>query len=147
MTTPLWVLLGFAVWTLLVLLAGIGVRRWTLILGGRAQLTDFPADTVHGTTAYRRAMRAHANCVENLPVFGAIAFVAFAAQVNSALMDGLAVAVLVARVCQSLVHMSLAESNVTVLVRFIFFAVQLIAMLWMAAEVAFAASASLPSGL
>jgi hypothetical protein len=141
MTTPLWVLLGFAAWTVLVLIAGIGVRRWTLILGGRAQLTDFPADTVHGTTAYRRAMRAHANCVENLPVYGAIAVAVFAAQVGGALIDGLAVAVLAARICQSLIHMSFAESNITVLVRFTFFAVQLVAMLWMAAEVAIAASA------
>ena len=31
MTTPLWVLLAFAVWTLLVLLAGVGVHRWSRI--------------------------------------------------------------------------------------------------------------------
>jgi uncharacterized MAPEG superfamily protein len=141
MPVPIWALLGFAVWTLLVLTVGIGVRRWSLILSGRALITDFPADTVHGSAAYRRAMRAHANCVENLPVYGAVAIAAVIAQVSSSLVDVLAVTVLVARVCQSLVHLSWTETKVTVFVRFTFFAIQLIAMLWMAAEVAFGASA------
>lgn len=135
MTTPLWVLLGFAVWTLVVLMVGIGVRRWSLILTGRAQLTDFPADAPHGSTAYRRAVRAHLNCVENLPVYGAIAVTAFAAQVTTPIMDTLAITFMAARVSQTLVHVSVIETNVTVLVRFIFFLIQIIAMFWMAAEV------------
>ena len=135
MTTPVWVLLSFALWTIAVLLAGIGVRRWSLILTGRAQLTDFPADQPHGTPAYRRAMRAHANCVENLPVYGAIVFALFAAQLSSNTLDALAVVFLVARICQSLVHMVLEETNTTVAVRFGFFFVQVAVMIWMAAVV------------
>jgi len=135
MNVTLWVFLGFAVWTVGVLMAGIGIRRWSLILTGRAQLTDFPADMPHGTPAYRRAMRAHANCVENLPVFGAIALAVYAAQVNAPVVDMLAVVFIVARVGQSLVHMLLAESNATVAVRFAFFLTQIVAMLWMALEV------------
>jgi hypothetical protein len=76
MSLPLWMLLGFAGWTLLVLLAGVGVRRWLLIFSGQASLTSFPGDTPHGSPAYRRATRAHANCVENLPVFAAIVLTA-----------------------------------------------------------------------
>jgi hypothetical protein len=135
MSISLWVLLAFACWTLLVLLIGVGIRRWTLILTGRAQLTDFPADVAHGSTAYRRAMRAHANCVENLPVYGAIALTAFAAQVDGALMDTLALAFIGARFGQSLIHMALIETNTTVLIRFLFFLAQVIAMFWMAAEI------------
>lgn len=135
MTIPLWMLLGFAVWTIAVLMAGIGVRRWALILTGRAQLTEFPADTPHGSAPYRRAVRAHANCVENLPVYGAIALTTFAAQVGGALIDALAMAVLAARIGQSLVHMTLVETNATVLIRFLFFLTQIVAMIWMAVEV------------
>jgi hypothetical protein len=135
-TTPLWVLLAFAMWTLAVLMAGIGIRRWSLILTGNAQLTDFPADTPHGTAAYRRAVRAHANCVENLPVYGALVVVAFAAQTQSATIDGLALVFIAARVCQSLIHMTFVETNATVMIRFLFFLIQVIAMAWIAAEIA-----------
>lgn len=135
MTTPLWALLAFAIWTLVVLLIGIGVRRWSLILTGRAQLTDFPADTTHGSTAYRRAVRAHLNCVENLPVFGAIVLIAAVTQVTSPVLDTLAIVFMAARVSQTLVHVSVTETNATVLVRFISFLVQIIAMFWMALEV------------
>lgn len=136
MTTPLWVLLALAVWTLAVLMVGVGIRRWSLILTGRAQLTDFPADMPHGTPAYRRAMRAHANCVENLPVYGAIALTISAAGADSFALDALALTVLGARIVQSLVHTLFAETNATVFVRFSFFFAQVIAMLWMAGEVA-----------
>ena len=135
MTIPLWVLLGFALWTLAILMVGIGISRWSLILTGAAQLTDFPGDRPHGGAAYRRAVRAHANCVENLPVFGAIVLVLYAVHLDSRLIDTLAVALLVARVCQSTVHMAFAETNTTVLVRFSFFSVQLVAMLWLALEI------------
>ncbi len=136
MTTPLWVLLAFAVWTLAVLLAGIGVRRWTLILTGRAQLTDFPADMPHGSTAYRRAMRAHANCVENLPVFGAVAFCAYTIQLREPAVDLAAIVFLAARIFQSLTHMLLPETNATVMLRFAFFFTQLVVMLYIATEIA-----------
>lgn len=59
MTLSLWMLLAFAGWTLLVLLTGVGVRRWSLIFTGRATLTSFPGGTPHGGVAYRRAVRAH----------------------------------------------------------------------------------------
>jgi len=135
-TIPLWVLLAFAMWTLAVLMVGIGIRRWSLILTGNAQLTDFPADTPHGTPAYRRAVRAHANCVENLSVYGAVTVAAFAAQAQSPTIDTLALVFIAARICQTLVHMTFAETNTTVMIRFLFFLTQIIVMIWIAAEVA-----------
>src|SRR5918994_5697715 len=85
---------------------------------------------------YRRAMRANMNCVENLPVFAAIVLCATATGTDSRLLDLLAGAILVARVCQTTVHLAFAPSNVAASVRFAFFFVQAICMLSMAASVA-----------
>lgn len=131
MTQSLWMLLGFAAWTLTVLMVGVGVRRWGLILTGRANLTSFPADTPHGSPGYRRAMRAHANCVENLPVFGAIVLTASAAHLEAAGFNQLAAVVLVARIAQSSIHLALPETNRTVAIRFTFFLAQIAAMIAM----------------
>ena len=60
-------LLGFAAWTLLLLSATVGVYRWSRILTGRAGAGAFQADNIQGEEWYKRAMRAHANCMENLP--------------------------------------------------------------------------------
>jgi uncharacterized MAPEG superfamily protein len=140
MTTPLWVLLAFAGWTLLLLLGTVGVYRWSRILTGRAAITEFPADAPHGTAMYRRAMRAHANCVENLPVYGAIALCAAVTAVHSASLDALAIALILARVAQSVVHVAFAETKLTVAVRFSFFFAQLVCMVAMGTLVATAAA-------
>lgn len=132
MSIALWSLLAFAVWTLVVLMIGVGLRRWALILGGRAQLTDFPGDSAHGSPAYRRAVRAHANCVENLPVYGAIAVTAHIAGVVSPLTDQLALFFMAARVCQSVTHMAFEETNTSIMIRFLFFLSQVVVMFWMA---------------
>jgi uncharacterized MAPEG superfamily protein len=131
MTLSLWMLLGFASWTLVVLLFGVGVRRWLLIFKGQAALTSFPGDQLHGSPAYRRATRAHVNCIENLPVFAAIVLTAAVAHLDSATMGALAAAVLGCRIVQTTVHLSLAESNGMVAVRFSFFLLQVIAMIAM----------------
>ncbi|HET6416660.1 MAG TPA: MAPEG family protein, partial [Polyangiales bacterium] len=75
MSIPVWVLLAFAVWTLLVLVLTVGIYRWGLIFAGRVQVKEFRADQIEGSDRYRRSMRAHLNCVENLPVYGAIVLV------------------------------------------------------------------------
>ena len=140
MTFPLWMLLAFAVWTLAVLLAGVGVRRWTLILQGKAGLASFPADKPHGSPAYRRAMRAHANCVENLGVFASLVLLAAAAHLRPPGFTPMTGAVMAARVLQSLTHMAFVERSRTVAVRFGFFFVQVMAMLAMAASLGLAAT-------
>ena len=124
MTVPAWMLLGFAVWTLLLLLFTIGVYRWTRIFSGSVPIRDFAADAAGGEEWYRRATRAHANCIENLPVFGAIVFALQVGHVTGRLVDALAVTVLAARICQSLVHVSLRHTNTVASVRFGFYFVQ-----------------------
>ncbi|HEX2931787.1 MAG TPA: MAPEG family protein [Candidatus Binatia bacterium] len=125
MTVPVWMLLGFAAWTILLLLATVGVYRWSRILTGRVPIRDFRADHVEGEDWYRRAMRAHANCVENLPLFGAIVFALYVSGVNSPTVNVLAVVILVARVAQSLVHVCFVQTNMVVSVRFAFYFVQM----------------------
>ena len=101
MPIPVWVLLGFATWTLLILFATVGVYRWSRILTGRTAIAAWRADEMQGTEWYRRAIRAHMNCVENLPIYTAIVVALLAARVTSPLLDGLAIVILLARICQS----------------------------------------------
>ena len=136
MNTALWVLLGFAAWTILTLLVGIGAVRWRLILTGRRRLNEFPADVPHGSPRYRRAMRAHANCVENLPVYGAVDVAATFSGTGGVALEILPPAFLLARVLQTLVHVICEETSLAVGVRFAFFFIQLVCMVWMGAVVA-----------
>ena len=129
MTIPMWMLLGFATWTLILLMAFVGVYRWVNILFWRASIASFRSDRLEGQDWYQRGTRAHANCVENLPVFGAIVFVMSATGVGGVAVDTLCTIVLVARVCQSLVHVSHVQTDAFVAVRFSFFSVQLVSFL------------------
>jgi uncharacterized MAPEG superfamily protein len=124
-------LLGFATWTALLLLFTVGVYRWGRILSGSVQIRNFPADASGGEDWYRRATRAHANCIENLPVFGVIVFGLYLANVGGTLVDTLAVTVLIARICQSLVHVCFVHTNTVASVRFTFFFVQFVCFLWL----------------
>lgn len=142
MTLSLWMLLGFAGWTLLVLLVGVGIMRWLLIFKGEAELVSFPGGVVHGSPAYRRATRAHANCVENLPVFAAIVLVASAAHLDPPRMGQLAVTVLATRILQTSIHMLLPESNASIAARFTSYLVQVMAMIAMTVLIVMAAAAA-----
>jgi uncharacterized MAPEG superfamily protein len=76
-------------------------------------------------------MRAHANCVENLPVFGAIVFGLYGGNVTGVWVNALAAAVLIARIMQSLVHACFIQTNTVAAVRFGFFFVQIVSFLWL----------------
>jgi uncharacterized membrane protein YecN with MAPEG domain len=130
------VLLAFAAWTLALLVCTVGVSRWSKVLSGRAKLTDFPADTPHGSPAYRRMMRAHANCVENLPLYTAVVVAATAISADTPRLDLLALTLMGARVLQTLTHVSFTETTVTVALRFVFFFAQVVSLVWMGLIVA-----------
>jgi len=119
-----WSLLGFAAWTLLLVVLTIGLPRIGAILQKRARPSSFDPSVPHGSDRYRRSMRAHANCVENLPVFAALVLLGTALHVPGALFQGVALVVLPARVIQSVAHIS-SGSDHAVLVRFGAFCVQL----------------------
>ncbi len=139
MTIPVWVLLAFAGWTLLILSLTVGVYRWARILTGRSEIREFHGANLEGTDFYVRAMRAHVNCIENLPVYGAIVLVAVIAQVDNRTMDTLALTLLGARVVHSLIHVSVTQTNFVAAMRWVFFFIQFLCMIAMGIVVASAA--------
>src|SRR5262245_29408036 len=129
MTIPQWTLLGFAAWTLALLMATVGVYRWGNILFAKAAIASFRSDALEGAGWYQRGTRAHANCIENLPVFGAIVYVIEAISLHGPVVDALCIAILASRIVQSLVHISHVQTNAFVSVRFSFYSVQLVSFL------------------
>lgn len=125
MSLPILMLLGFAAWTIVLLLATIGVYRWIRILAGPGLARGFGSEEVQGEDWYRRSVRAHANGIENLPVFGAIVLALHAGAVGGALVDGLAVTILAARIAQSSVHVAFIQTKPVVAARLGFFFVQI----------------------
>ena len=124
MSIPVLVLLGFAAWTLLTLFGSIGIYRWSRIVTGRASIAEWRADLPQGSAWYQRAMRAHMNCVENLPIYAAVVMALVATGLQSSTIDGLAIAMLAARVCQTSIHILLPQDNLAVGLRFGFFFAQ-----------------------
>ena len=123
---PELMLLGFATWTLLLLVTTVGSYRLSRIFRGRAGMGDFPADRIEGKDWYVRAMRAHANCIENLPVFAVLVYALRAFGIVSPAVDPLCALILAARIPQSLVHVSFVQTDRVVSVRFAFYFVQLL---------------------
>jgi uncharacterized MAPEG superfamily protein len=121
-----WALLGFVVWTLSVVLFAVGLPRIVAIVRGQAKANSFDASVPHGSERYRRSMRAHANCVENLPIFAALVLLGSLLDMSGDLFQLTAFAVLPARVLQSVAHIASGRSR-AVSVRFVFFSVQLVA--------------------
>lgn len=129
MTIPQWTLLGFAAWTLALLMATVGVYRWGNILFAKAAIASFRSDALEGAGWYQRGTRAHANCIENLPVFGVIVYVITILGLQGPVVDALCIATLAARIVQSCVHISHEQTNAFVAVRFSFYSVQLVSFL------------------
>jgi uncharacterized MAPEG superfamily protein len=124
MTIPVLVLLAFAAWTLLTLFGSVGVYRWSRILTGRASIAEWRADLPQGSEWYQRAIRAHMNCVENLPVYAAIVVALVATGVQSLAIDGLAVTMLAARIGQTVTHIMMPATNAAATLRFALFFLQ-----------------------
>jgi len=131
MSIPVLVLLGFAFWTLLTLFGSVGVYRWSRILTGRAEIGEWRADATQGADWYRRAMRAHANCIENLPVYGAIVVVMLATGASGPVLNWAAVILMVCRICQTVTHIAFKPTNAAASIRFAFFFAQALCMIVM----------------
>jgi hypothetical protein len=116
--------------------ASAGGYRWALILSGRASVAGWRADAPQGADWYQRVMRAHMNCVQNLPVYGAIIVALTATGLQSPLVDRLSETMMAARIGQTLVHVAMRQTNAVVSVRFTLFSVQLICMFATGAVVA-----------
>lgn len=121
MTPTALALLGFAAWTILMVLL-LGVTRTGLVFAGKKKANEFRATGEDlGSFGYR-ITRVHANCYENLPAAAAVMLYAIATS-QTAVTDGLALIFIGLRVAQSVVHL-LSTASPMVLVRFALFAAQ-----------------------
>ena len=128
MSPTLLALLGFLSWTLLLLVLMEAIRS-KLVLTGEVPANGFSPDNAGLSPFMQRLARAHANCLEGLPLFGGFMLVAVVAG-KSGVTDPLAYAVLAARVVQSVIHLA-STSPLAVKARFTAFAVQMgIAIHW-----------------
>ncbi|MGN2249553.1 MAPEG family protein [Frateuria sp. GZRe14] len=121
-------LTGFITWTLLLLVL-MEIVRTQLVLRGKVPANGFTPDNAGLSPFMQRLARAHANCIESLPVFGGLLIVAIATD-RASVTDPLAYVLLGARLFQSSVHLASVSSR-AVTVRFGAFAVQMaIAAYW-----------------
>ena len=126
-----YVLVSLAAWTL-ALLVLMEVLRTQLVLSKTVRANAFRPDNANLSPFMQRLARAHANCVESLPVFATLLVAALLAG-KTVLTDPLAPWLLAARVVQSSVHLA-SLSVAAVSLRFAAFAVQIvIAVYWSAA--------------
>ena len=128
MSPTLLALLGFLSWTLLLLVL-MEVIRSKLVLTGEIPANGFNPGNSNLSPFMQRLARAHANCLEGLPIFGGLMLLAVVAG-KSNVTDPLAYALLAARIVQSAIHL-LSTSSTAVTARFTAFALQLtIAVYW-----------------
>ncbi len=116
------VLTLFIGWTLLLLVV-MELLRSRLVVTGRIAPNAFQPDNANLSPFMQRLARAHANCVESLPVFGGLLLVALVTG-RAAVTDPLAPWLLAARVIQSGIHLA-SLGPVAVTARFCAFAVQM----------------------
>ena len=115
-------LTGFIAWSLFLLVL-MEVIRSKLVLTKAIPANGFNPDNSNLSPFMQRLARAHANCVEGLPIFGGLMLIAVVTG-RSAITDPLAYVFLSARVMQSVIHLS-SLSALAVTLRFTAFAVQM----------------------
>jgi len=122
MNSTLTAFVGFVAWSLFLLVL-MEIIRSKLVLTKAVAANGFTPDNSNLSPFMQRLARAHANCVEGLPIFGGIMLVAVLAG-RSSITDPLAYAFLGARILQSAIHLS-SPSAPAVTLRFSAFAVQI----------------------
>ena len=122
------VLIGLAAWTLFLLILMEALRS-RLVLTNVIAANKFKPDNSNLSPFLQRLARAHANCVESVPIFGMLLIVALVTN-RTGVTDPLAPWLLAARVIQSCVHLA-SLSVAAVWIRFMAFAMQIaIAVYW-----------------
>ena len=122
MNPTLTALVGFIACSLFLLVLMEAIRS-KLVLTKAVAANGFTPDNSNLSPFMQRLARAHANCVESLPVFGGLMLVAVLAG-KSSITDPLAYAFLGAHILQSVIHLS-SLSALAVTLRFSAFAVQM----------------------
>lgn len=121
-------LTGFIAWALTLLVVMESIRS-KMVLCKEVAPNGFVPDNANLSPFMQRLARAHANCIEGIPLFGGLMVVAMATG-QTAVTDPLAYTFLAARIIQSSIHLA-SLSPVAVTLRFSAFAVQmLIGAVW-----------------
>ena len=115
-------LLGFIGWTLLLIVTVELVRVYLVLATGR-KVTQFNPDGADISPFMHRLARAHANCVENFPIFGGLLILAILTN-QTHLTNPLAPYFLAARLAQSVTHL-ISSRALAISIRFVFFVIQL----------------------
>jgi uncharacterized MAPEG superfamily protein len=122
------VLTALIAWALLLLVL-MEVLRARLVATKAVASNEFKPDNSNLSPFMQRLARAHANCVEGLPIFGGLLVVALLTN-RAGITDPLAPWLLAARLIQSTTHLA-SLSVLAVNIRFLAFVVQIgIAAYW-----------------
>src|SRR3989442_10742370 len=128
MTVPLWCLVAFVIWTVVLVVALSVMRLRHLAAGGCVRYFGIPVDR----RLIWRLYWAQLNALENLPLFASVVLVATVRGVTGHTLDTLAVLFLLARIGQSVVHVA-PGAGLRGNQRFAFFVVQIVCLLGLAA--------------
>ncbi len=128
MSPSLLALTLFVAWALLLMVL-MEVMRSKLVLQRAVAANEFKPDNSNLSPFMQRLARAHANCIENIPLLGGLLLIAVASDRQYA-TDPLAMALVAARIIQSLIHLA-SGSSLAASLRFLAFAAQLaIGLYW-----------------
>jgi uncharacterized MAPEG superfamily protein len=76
-------------------------------------------------------MRAHANCLENLPIYTAVVIALLVTGASSRWLDVLAIVLLIARIARSTLHIGPKQTEMVAGARFGCYAIQIVCMIIM----------------
>lgn len=128
MSHTAYALAAFISWAILLLVL-MEVNRTYLVVTGKVAANGFSPDNAKLSPFMQRLARAHANCIEGLPIFGGLLALAMMTS-RTSVTDPLAFWFLGARITQSIIHL-ISTSPAAVTLRFTAFAVQmLIGLYW-----------------
>ncbi|NWG45094.1 MAG: MAPEG family protein [Alphaproteobacteria bacterium] len=133
MPVPLFALLLYVLWACFLAFV-IVVWRTGKVMRGENMVQDFTSGVPHGSEAYWRANRAHINTLENLPLFAGVILTASVLEVPGVIFATLASVAIVARVIQSLIHLS-SGAGIAVNLRFLFWLVQIFCIVAMVVQI------------
>jgi len=113
---------GLIAWTLLLVIV-MEILRSRLVMLKAIHINEFRPDNSNLSLFMQRIARAHANCIEGLPIFGGLLLVAISTG-HTSITDPLAYFLMGARILQSSVHL-ISLSITAVTFRAAFFTIQM----------------------
>ena len=118
----------FVAWALL-LMTLMEIIRSKLVLQKAVVANEFRPDNANLSPFMQRLARAHANCIENIPVLGGLLLIAIVSG-REHVTDPLAYVLVAARLLQSLIHLSSSSSTAATLRFTAFFVQVMIGLYW-----------------